>query len=260
MKEQTKFNDLLLQKRCWGVDEMANNKNIPFLFIHGAGGSSTKWRKVPQLLNENSATYLDLPGHGQDRSTCPSTIEEYATVLSKDIQEDVIVVGHSMGGLIGLELAAINENVKSLILVCSHFEMPVHPSFLEKLSEGIYPLKFFHSSYAKSVDQELLKEEMEELELLSLRIALSDFECCNKYKNGKEVLNQLNIPILGIYGSEDRLIPKDAQEKLLNEKHDAYTRTIEGSGHYVALEKAQLFTQEIVNFREELQYNYQNTK
>ncbi|HHW38635.1 MAG TPA: alpha/beta hydrolase [Bacillales bacterium] len=239
---------------------MANNQNIPFLFIHGAGGSSTKWRNVPPFLNEDSATFLDLPGHGQNRSICASTIEEFASVLSKDIQDDVIVVGHSMGGLIGLELAAINENVKGLILVCSHYEMPVHPSLLEKLSEGIFPLNFFHASYAKNVDEELLREEMEELELLSLRTAYSDFECCNKYKNGKEVLNQLNIPILAIYGSEDRLISKDAREKLLHEKHNAYTTTIEGSGHYAALEKAQLFTQQIVNFREKLQYNYQNTK
>ncbi|WP_458413752.1 alpha/beta fold hydrolase [Schinkia sp. CFF1] len=236
---------------------MANKQNIPFLFIHGAGGSATKWRKVPQFLKEESAIYLDLPGHGQDRSICPSTIEEYASVLSKDVQEDVIVVGHSMGGLIGLELAAINENVKGLILVCSHYEMPVHPSFLEKLAEGIYPLNFLHASYAKSVDQELLKEELEELELLSIRTALSDFECCNKYKNGTEVLNQLNIPILGIYGSEDRLIPNDAKEKLLLQKHEATTRTIEASGHFVMLEKAKVFTQEIVNFREELQRNYQ---
>jgi len=222
---------------------------LSFLFLHGAGGSAKKWGKVSQLLGDLPAKILDLPGHGNDQShTVPTSIEEYANLLNQHITGDTIVVGHSMGGLIGLELAAINVRVKGLILACSHPRLSVHPKILEQLAQGVFPENFFRASYAKNAPVELLEEEREELYRTPIATALVDFQSCDRYVNGAKALAELRIPILAIYGKQDKLLPADAREQLLSIRPDVQWESISDAGHYAIVEKYEEFTALIKRF------------
>ncbi len=225
---------------------------LTFLFLHGAGGSASKWRKVKMLLEEIPAIILDLPGHGKDRGNVPTTIEEYTSLLNQRITENVIVVGHSMGGLIALELAAVNEKVKGLVLANSHHRLPVHPKILEQLASGIFPSSFFSASYAKNVSEGLLEEEKRELDKTPITIALADFKSTDRYSNGEKALVSLNIPILAIYGDQDKLLPSGAKDQLLTVNSDVQCETIAGAGHYTPLERADEFTSIIKIFRKKV--------
>lgn len=228
-------------------------KPLTFFFIHGAGGTISKWRKVTERLGDIPFEVHNLPGHDHDKRAVPSTIEEFASMLNSEIREDVIVVGHSMGGLIGIELAAINEKVKGLVLANSHYELPVHPKILEQLSTGVFPDSLFYASYGKSTDKQLLYEEKEELHKNPMRVTINDFECCAKYKNGEKMLKILNIPVLAVIGEEDKLLPPNAKEQLMKVKPDIQIKKMKGSGHYSMLEKSEKFTEIILEFREAVQ-------
>lgn len=89
---------------------MVTSEQLIFLFIHGAGGTQSKWRKVREQLVEVNSDFIDLPGHGTNDGHPAASIGEYANILSQSIHQDTIIVGHSMGGLIGIELAAKNKN------------------------------------------------------------------------------------------------------------------------------------------------------
>lgn len=222
-----------------------------WLFLHGACGSKSKWRNVAPYLKGLNADFVDLPGHGANHEPLPSSIEEYAEFAGRQIEEDVAIVGHSMGGLIGLELAAQNNHVKGLVLAASHYRLPVHPDFLQKLAEGDYPEKFFYAAYGKESDPALLAAERKEHDTVSTETALTDFTGCNHY-NGKKALSQLQIPVLAVYGTEDRMIPPDSREKWLAAQPNAKTVMIEGAGHYLILEKPKAFAEALLCFAEEV--------
>ncbi|MBO8171234.1 MAG: alpha/beta hydrolase [Bacillaceae bacterium] len=229
-----------------------DGKQLTFLFLHGAGGNADKWRKVREHLGKTPAMFPDLPGHGEFNGGVPASIEEYVALINQNIDEDTIVVGHSMGGLIALELASVSDKVKALVLVNSHYRLPVDPKIIKQLENGIFPENLFRASYAKSVSETLLEEERKDLLNTPVSLALADFMSCDRYDNGKRIFANLKIPVLAIYGEQDRLLPADAKERLLSVKSDVRHKTIADTGHYVPLENAEKFCSIIKCFRDEV--------
>lgn len=228
-------------------------KDLKLLFLHGAGGTKSKWRKLKVELDHTDIMYsiVDLPGHGEDENEVPERIEEFAAQINEEINSNVIIIGHSMGGLIGIEVAATNENVKGLVLINSHYQLPVHPKVLEKLSsEAPFPESFFRASYGQAVDPILLEEERNELHYNSKATIVKDFTSCATYKNGKSQVSRLNIPLLAVYSSEDQLIPKTAEEELLEVAKKLAIAKIDGAGHYLILEKSEELFSRILAFYE----------
>lgn len=228
---------------------------MKWLFLHGAYGSKDKWRELEKHLTDFQAEFIDLPGHGDNHETIPESIEQYANQLESQIHGDVFVVGHSMGGLIGIELAARNPHVKGLVLAASHYKLPVHPKFLQYLAEGNYPEKFFYAAYGENIDPDLLAAEKKRHDQGSTETALADFTCCNEY-SGKQAMANLDIPFLAIYGDEDRMIPANSQEKLKEINPKANIDILKGAGHYVILEKPREFADALRRFSSGLKEDY----
>lgn len=223
-----------------------------YLFIHGAGGSKNKWRAIAPFLETKPRDYyfIDLPGHGENQSQPAQSIEDYASKLNEAFKNrNLIVIGHSMGGLIALEMAKQNPRVKGIILIASHFQLPVHPKIIGSLQEGSFPESLFRASYGPNAEEALLKEEQNELLLNPIHIITSDFIQCSAYQKGEKTLSQLKTPILAIYGKEDRLLPPYALEKLEELVPYLEKKIIEGAGHYILLEKPKEVAREILNFR-----------
>ena len=99
-------------------------KGPPLLFLHGLGGS---WRDWSANLPAFAATYqviaLDFPGFGDsDKPEVQYSIEWLTDMVERFILErkldKVRLVGHSMGGLVALNLAARpNWRIKKLIVM-----------------------------------------------------------------------------------------------------------------------------------------------
>jgi len=96
----------------------------PLLFVHGLSGSWQNWlEQLPVLADEHRVIAVDLPGFGY--SPMPDweiSIAGYARLLDRLLGELGIdaaaVVGNSMGGFIGAELAISHpRRVERLVLV-----------------------------------------------------------------------------------------------------------------------------------------------
>jgi pimeloyl-ACP methyl ester carboxylesterase len=105
-----------------GTDEPKQGQ--PIVFVHGLSGSWPNWlEQLPVLAKEHRVLTLDLPGFGHSpMPTGEISIAGYARLLDQLLQERGIdaaaVVGNSMGGFIGAELAgAFPERVERLVLV-----------------------------------------------------------------------------------------------------------------------------------------------
>lgn len=226
--------------------------NVTLLFIHGAGGTKSKWRKVEPFFTDYTCKYITLPGQEGDGSEVAHTIEESAALVESHIEGDTIVIGHSMGGMIGLELAARNSHVKGLVLAASFYELPVHSSILESLESGVFPNSLFYASYAKGVSEEFLAEEKAEADHIAVAVSRWNFQACNAYKAGKGRLANLQIPVAAIYGDVDRLIPPEAGNKLQEVNKNVHVVEIEKSGHYPILENPTAFSKALQEFCHEV--------
>jgi pimeloyl-ACP methyl ester carboxylesterase len=77
-----------------------------FVLVHGAWGGAWCWFKVIPLLQKGGhrVIALDLPSHGIDkRSTASVSLEAYVERVGEVLDacnEPVVLVGHSMGGIV----------------------------------------------------------------------------------------------------------------------------------------------------------------
>jgi pimeloyl-ACP methyl ester carboxylesterase len=115
---------------------------MTYVMVHSAWLGGWAWGPVASLLQKqgHQVIALDLPGHGKDK-TPPSevTLDLYVKTVTDVLdtqRQPVILVGHSLGGII-ISQAAENrpDKVKSLVYLCA-FLLPSGGSFM-KATEGV---------------------------------------------------------------------------------------------------------------------------
>jgi pimeloyl-ACP methyl ester carboxylesterase len=106
------------------VNTIELGEGPPVVFVHGLSGSWQNWlEQLPVLAREHRVLALDLPGFGYSPMPLQEiSIAGYARLLDGLLGELEIdaaaVVGNSMGGFIGAELAiTFPQRVERLVLV-----------------------------------------------------------------------------------------------------------------------------------------------
>jgi pimeloyl-ACP methyl ester carboxylesterase len=94
------------------------------VFVHGLATNLNSWQKnIPDLKNQFRCVALDLPGYGKSsKNKTKYSLKEYAEFIKEFIDkkrfENVVLVGHSMGGQIAMHCVLKNpETYKKLILL-----------------------------------------------------------------------------------------------------------------------------------------------
>jgi len=109
------------------VDKKVKNPTATVLLLHGMGNSAASWDEVVEKIPADIRVIsIDLLGFGQSPSprwlkysTIVQARSVAATLLNMNISQQLIIVGHSMGSLVAVELTKRYPLfVKSLIL-CS---------------------------------------------------------------------------------------------------------------------------------------------
>ena len=101
--------------------------NATLVFLHGIGNSGKTWDEVSaQIPDETNLVILDLLGFGDspapdwavyDAKTQARSVAK--TLLSIGVFGDVILVGHSMGGLVAVEFAKRYPRMVRSLVLCS---------------------------------------------------------------------------------------------------------------------------------------------
>ncbi|MYG09170.1 alpha/beta hydrolase [Candidatus Poribacteria bacterium] len=109
----------------WG--EMAyhdfGSRIPPLLFLHGTGCDTSDWMPVTERLpcNQRFIT-LDFRGHGQSSvPTQPFTLgslaEDVGHLANHLGFHELVIVGHSLGGMVAMEVARRSSSVVGLVLL-----------------------------------------------------------------------------------------------------------------------------------------------
>lgn len=114
--------ETILGKRVRFID--TGGDGPPLLFLHGLGGLWQNWLlNIPAFMGEFRVIAPDLPGFGGSEMPAGRiSIQSFARVIDALCDrlglESPVVVGNSMGGFIGAELAlAFPTRVRKLVLV-----------------------------------------------------------------------------------------------------------------------------------------------
>ncbi len=95
------------------------------VLLHGVGSNASRWEEFTEMtaLGESwRILRMDLRGHGASESDCPATLEvhgdDIAAVLEKEKIGSAVVLGHSLGAQIAMQLALRHpQRISGLILM-----------------------------------------------------------------------------------------------------------------------------------------------
>ena len=102
-----------------------------FILVHGARHGAWCWYKVVPSLRAagHRVDAINLPGHGIDRTAvADSSLDAFARAVGRHIsdgEKDVVLVGHSMGGMVITEAGErFANNISRLVYLAAFIEPP----------------------------------------------------------------------------------------------------------------------------------------
>ncbi len=245
----------------------------PVVLLHGFCACGDLFSDVaPTIARDFRVICPDLPGHGgSEMLPGGDMIEQSADWLYGICNElqlnDIILIGHSLGGYISLSFADKFPTRLSGLGLFHSTAYPDKPATVVKRNKNMrfverYGVESFLRSFVPSLFRELNPEWIEQVYQLgkfTMKRAVMDYiESMRDRSDKSTVLSNLDIPVLFILGGHDEFVPiEDVRDQvLLTEKgticfieHAAHAGMIEdpAMSSYAILGFSRECTQEISN-------------
>lgn len=195
------------------------------LFLHGSGQNHLGYMLQHRFFANRGYQCItpDMPGHGQSEGVALTSVEDmadwYAEFMGAAGINSAILVSHSMGGLVQLELASrYPDLVKSCAFVSTALAIPVNDALINmaKNSEqdaiaammdwGHGPSGHIHDHTLPGTSHMLYGSQL--MAGNAPGTLHSDLVACNDYKNGPEAAAKVTCPTLTIVCGQDKMTPR----------------------------------------------------
>ena len=240
---------------------MAGNGDTSIVFVHGWGISKEYWKEqIEELSSDYTVVALDLGGHGQSGHNRENwTIEEFAKDVRAVIDglhlNNVILVGHSMGGEIILQTALSFpakvigfigiDNFKQFVTSFTPQEEKQVSDFMQSLKSNfdttatMYTrLALFPRGYS---DTNSVNRVIRSIRQTDSAVAIKALESLMYFAlKDSEMISRLPIPahlIVSDYTATNEESFRRAA------KAGSSIRVIKGTGHYPMIEQPHQFTE-----------------
>jgi pimeloyl-ACP methyl ester carboxylesterase len=246
----------------------------PLVLIHGWTGSSFDWRLVlPTLAQRFRVIVPDQIGFGKsDKPRIDYTIENFVEYLDELIEnlklEKVNLAGNSLGGHIACEYAlSYPAKVKTLILIDAagvrtklppFFKLVRIPGLLEwgmaRISPGRY--KRFMKTRGPYYNRDIITDDLVKGHMNSFLTKQGIKAAAKSFRRNigtvyvEDRLEELNIPVLIIWGNKDITLPISMGYTFHRKIKDSKIIIIENCGHVPMEEKPDQCAKEIIDFIE----------
>lgn len=235
------------------------------VFIHGAQQDHSCWGLQSRWFAHHGFSVLvpDLPGHGRSAGEPLPSIEELAdwvvALLDAVGVERAALVGHSMGSLVALEVAArFPGRVAKAALIGTSLPMPVSQALLDATRDNEPKAVAMINVFSYSASSQIGGNTVPGLWLLGMNKRLMerqkkgvfhvDMKACNAYARTPESLSAIASPLLIVAGSQDRMTSPKAAKVLLGFIPGARLVSIEGSGHALMAEQPDAVLDTLLDF------------
>lgn len=197
------------------VIKAKKESNINLVFVHGTGCNKKFLKSLALMFNEYNCYLIDLPGHGNSEST-GYNFDNYVKAISSLVKklDNVVLIGHSLGGTLVLKTASLN--LKSILgivpLNSSASWYDLDKEFMKKVHNGIIDLEYLMEA-SGDTDNEDVINALKTMEPNGVTIVDS---LIDEYINIESCLDKIKVPTM-IIGGEDEILAIPEYSKRLNE-------------------------------------------
>lgn len=225
------------------------------LFLHGAGVEAFTYEKfLESLAKEYRVIAPDLPCFG--KSYCSKNISEYIGILEDFLDflnvKEITIVGHSFGGVMGLELAS-RRNIQFLILVDSagiaqEFTAKfLYKFFIEKTIRDIFLYNDFGSIFKKVKD--FFVHGFKRLFKLKRVIGMVHHFVANDFLG----FDKISAKTFILWGEKDEIFPEDDGKKMRDAITGSELKSVRGN-HDWPLFEGENFSKMVMSWLKENNY------
>lgn len=230
---------------------IGDGDDVPIVFAHGFGGDLNNWLFNTEKLSSGRVAYaLDLPGHGEsdkDVSGFADLVSAFDGFLRAQDIGHAHLVGHSTGGAVALRVAADDpDRVASLTLVDSaglgseindeYVTGFIEASRRRELKSALQLLFADTGLVTRQMVDDVLKYKRKDGVDAALRALADDmFPGGRQSVDLRGALDGLDVPVLIIWGAEDKVIPASHAEGLADHVE---VHVLDDQGHSPHMEAA----------------------
>ncbi len=236
------------------------------LFLHGASQDRTLWALQQRYFSHHGWSVLapDLPAHGLSEGKLLESIDDMAAWVAEVIAvagfETASVVGHSMGSLIGLELAAQRpEMIIKLALTGTTAAMRVHDALQSAAdanerrahemvtgwSLGSQSGLGGHPTPGLWMHGHVLQTSLNAGD----QVLATDLQACHRYEGALAAAASIQCPVLIIMGAEDRMVhPRGVDDLVAALGANATVVRIPSAGHATMVEQPDAVLDALIEF------------
>ncbi|QHM77195.1 Pimeloyl-[acyl-carrier protein] methyl ester esterase [Mixta theicola] len=237
------------------------------VLLHGWGLNAEVWRCIAQPLSAHFRLHLvDLPGFGRSQGFGALRLEEMAALLLPQLPEKSLVLGWSLGGLVASQLALrYPQRVEGLISVASSpcftaqgdcwpgIKPDTLAGFQQQLSENyqrtverFLALQTLGAQSARQ-DARMLKEVVLSQPFPAPEVLAGGLDIL-RYVDLRSAMDNLQTPLLRIYGSLDGLVPRKVAALLDERWPQSASLIIEKAAHAPFVSHPQAFCEAVARF------------
>jgi pimeloyl-ACP methyl ester carboxylesterase len=221
------------------------------VFVHGWSADRTYWRnQLGHFAARHQVVAIDLAGHGESGRgrtayTIPAFGDDVAAVVEKLGFDDIVLIGHSMGGDVTVEAALdLHERVRGLVWVDVYSTLgeissrAVNERFIAPFRQDFEATarQFVRRMFLAGSDPTLVEWVVADMSSAPPEIAVNVME--HAINNDGAILaglRELRVPIVAI-NPDHR--PTDTEAL---RRHGVTAVTMTGVGHFAMLEDPAMF-------------------
>ncbi len=232
------------------------------VFVHGWCCDKSYWKfQVPQFSKQYKVVTIDLAGHGDsglDRKdyTIEAFGNDVVAVVEKLQLNEVILIGHSLGGLVIIEAA---RQMPSRVIGCigadtlhdieKVYSNEENKKFISMLKSDFVGTmqNYFRSAFKTNAKPEVVQRVVDKMTSVNPEAGIGVIEHINEY-DLKEAVKDIQVPIICINSD---FIPTKLEA---NQKYAKIykVKVIPGVGHFVMMEAPETFNKLLTETIDEL--------
>ncbi len=236
------------------------------VLLHGFLQSLDVWSSyVLSYMHDLRVITIDLPGHGHSDTFAEVHSMDFMartvkTVLDEAGVDQCVMVGHSMGGYVALAFAEkYPYSLRGLGLINSHalcdseHHQECRKSVCEQVLENraSYIVNFVPTLFDDS-NRTALSQDIKDLQEQCLETRTESIIAAQKGMMARPsrigVLQQLEVPVLFVYGKKDPRIPLEIAISQAMLPHHSEILLLENVGHMAFMEEREYVKPRIKNF------------
>jgi pimeloyl-ACP methyl ester carboxylesterase len=242
------------------------SSNIILIFVHGWMDSKLFYLKLAKYLNDHVRIIIpDLRGHGEsinkeDINNLEFTPDAFASDIELLIRQEVtsekvVLVGHSMGGIICSILSRKIATVYGLVILNSTTNLSENwlsrvffkgfPKLLKFNKSALAALGCLSFSFKANIDD--VRLEYYSTKSFNPIIAISTFKNTVYQTNLEKIIQAIKFPILVISGEHDYGVPVNHSRKFLIHPRSKFF-ILPLTGHFTILENPKIVSHLILKY------------